>query len=275
MHRALKDLAMKTLQRHNIAVTHYDNLEKLRNDFDRLTDSSSITSNDIDLILELPDQHSSRLLRALRISKSQLGQDLFVLSKLDFKRGGFFVEFGATNGIDLSNTYLLEKEFGWKGILAEPAKRWHEGLRNNRTGPVETDCVWSDSTSTLPFNEVDIGELSTIAFYGSSDGHADKRKQGKAYDVKTISLEDLLDKYHAPKEIDYLSIDTEGSEFQILSSFDFDRYEIKLITCEHNFTPTREKICSLLTQNGYVREFEELSRWDDWYVRTDRNMFHG
>ena len=52
--------------------------------------------------------------------KSQINQDIFVLYTLDWKREGYFVEFGATNGIDLSNTYLLEKNFGWKGILSEP-----------------------------------------------------------------------------------------------------------------------------------------------------------
>lgn len=52
--------------------------------------------------------------------KRQINQDIFVLYTLNWKRNGFFVEFGATNGIDLSNTYLLEKDFGWKGLLSEP-----------------------------------------------------------------------------------------------------------------------------------------------------------
>ncbi len=61
--------------------------------------------------------------------RSQLGQDIFALAANKFKRGGYFVEFGATNGIDLSNTYALEKEYGWKGILSEPATVWHEDLK--------------------------------------------------------------------------------------------------------------------------------------------------
>jgi hypothetical protein len=71
---------------------------------------------------EIPDGTLIRLASLLEKSKSQLKQDLFVLAELDFKSNGFFVEFGATNGIDLSNTHLLENEFGWGGILAEPAK---------------------------------------------------------------------------------------------------------------------------------------------------------
>src|SRR5436189_1252600 len=53
-------------------------------------------------------------------SHAQLFQDLFVLETVKEKRDGFFVEFGATNGVDLSNTALLERDYGWKGILAEP-----------------------------------------------------------------------------------------------------------------------------------------------------------
>jgi hypothetical protein len=68
--------------------------------------------------------------------------------------------------------------------------------------------------------------------------------------------------------IDYLSIDTEGSEYEILSHFDFEKYHFKIITCEHNFTPARERIFSLLTKNGYARKCENLSKIDDWYVRS-------
>jgi len=215
------------------------------------------------LLLALP-----RVVTALRHSKSQLGQDLFALCETGFKKDGYFVEFGATNGVNLSNSCLLEKQFGWAGIVAEPALRWHKDLKNNRKCHIETNCVWSESNSVLTFNETDSGEYSTIESYNSSDAHNEKRKSGKTYSINTISLEDMLDKYNAPREIDYLSIDTEGSEYEILSNFNFDKYKFRTITCEHNFTPDREKIFSLLTANGYVRKLEECSRFDDWYVRA-------
>ena len=65
------------------------------------------------------------------------------------------------------------------------------------------------------------------------------------------------------KNIDYLSIDTEGSEYEILKTFDFDKYKVKIITCECNYTPTRNKIYSLLSANGYQRKFTKFSQWDD------------
>ena len=199
-------------------------------------------------------------------SKSQLNQDMFVLAELGFKKDGYFVEFGATNGVDLSNTYLMETELGWTGILAEPAHVWRDDLHKNRKCHIDTDCVWFESGKTLRFTEPEAAELSTINVFAGLDEHAAARFFGKKYEVNTISLVDLLNKYSAPKEIDYLSIDTEGSEFEILNAFDFDAYKIKVITCEHNYTPMREEIYKLLTSKGYTRKYTEFSNFDDWYV---------
>ena len=203
-------------------------------------------------------------------SKAQLKQDMFVLAELGFKRDGYFVEFGATNGVDLSNTYMLEKEMGWTGILAEPALVWHYDLVSNRNCHIDFDCVWSESGKTLEFNEVAAAELSGVVETIPNDEHKDTRDTGSKYEVTTISLLDLLKKYNAPKDIDYLSIDTEGSEFEILSAFDFDAYKIKTITCEHNYTDMREKIYDLLTSKGYVRKYTEFSYFDDWYVLEEK-----
>ena len=126
------------------------------------------------------------------------------------------------------------------GILAEPARRWHKELRANRTCHIETDCVWSESNSHITFEEADWGELSGVRMASASD----TKSTGRTYTVNTISLFDLLNKYGAPKEIDYLSVDTEGSEFDILSSFDFSKYQFNVITCEHNHEPRREHLFS-------------------------------
>ena len=84
-----------------------------------------------------------------------------------------------------------------------------------------------------------------------------------------MSLADLARTHGAPRDIDYLSIDTEGSELEILASFDFDRHRFRVITCEHNFTATREPLHALLTAHGYVRTLEAISSVDDWYVAAE------
>lgn len=141
-------------------------------------------------------------------------------------------------------------------------------LRRNRSSMIETRCVWTATGETLCFNETASGEFSTIDTFSGLDQHSRARQTGRRYDVQTISLADLLQKHDAPRDIDYLSIDTEGSEYDILRNFDFDRYTFRVITCEHNFTPQREKIHDLLTRHGYLRKFEDLSRFDDWYVAS-------
>ena len=212
-----------------------------------------------------PDCRSS-VIDNFDFSKSQLCQDLFVLSELGFKKNGFFVEFGATDGITLSNTFLLETKFNWQGILAEPAKIWQDQLKKNRNAIIETDCVWKSTGDTLSFNETKKSDLSTINYFSKLDIHKKNRSNGNIYNVKTISLEDMLKKFKAPFFIDYLSIDTEGSEYQILENFNFDKYKFKVITCEHNYSQDRKKIFNLLTNHGYQRKFTELSKWDDWYI---------
>ncbi|MFV8372617.1 FkbM family methyltransferase [Flavobacterium sp. LB2P74] len=258
MKQKLFKLLKAIFKKFNIGVTGYSHF-LLYEEYEK----------NIKYLNEIPEGKLVKLASLIEKSKSQMKQDLFVLAELDFKRDGFFVEFGATNGIDLSNSFLLENEFGWNGILAEPAKCWHEELKSNRNCNIETNCVWSDSKSVLNFNQVDsAAELSTVSTYNKTDCHSILREVGQNYSVNTISLNDLLDKYNAPKKIDYLSIDTEGSEYEILSNFDFSKYEFSIITCEHNYTPIREKIYNLLMEQGYTRKYIGLSKWDDWYVKS-------
>lgn len=180
----------------------------------------------------------SQLVKGVTNSKSQFLQDLFVLNECGNKRGGYFVEFGATDGVEGSNSHLLEKHYEWAGIVAEPAKCWHEALKRNRRCHIDTRCVWSSSDDNIEFFEADAATLSTAGDFVDKDMHGATRRSGdlKKYFVKTISLLDLLDFYNAPRKIDYLSIDTEGSELSILSNFDFSKFDIRVITVEHNWT---------------------------------------
>ena len=263
MTATLKNSIKKILLKLNLEIIKHSEVEELKSQ--KLI--YQMANDDLQLLQILPREYASQILNFLSKSQSQLRQDIFVLSHLGFKKNGYFVEFGATNGIALSNTYLMETEFGWSGILAEPAKCWQSELQINRKCNIENKCVWSDSNSILTFNEVFNAELSTIDLFSNNDHHSALRKKGECYEVNTISLNELLEKYNAPIQIDYLSIDTEGSEFQILEKLDFSKYSFGVITCEHNYTPMREKIFDLLTKHGYLRKYEEFSKWDDWYVK--------
>lgn len=227
--------------------------------------------NDTDraFLARMPESQRARLASLLRKSQSQICQDLFALSVLDFKRDGFFVEFGAADGRGLSNTWLLEKHFGWSGILSEPARSYAQKLRSHRDCAIDHRCVWSRTGETLAFREASNRVLSTIATYSDGDMHAEARKDGVTYEVVTVSLTDLLAEHGAPSEPDFLSIDTEGSELAILSALDFGRWSFKVICCEHAYTGFREPIAELLAAKGYVRVHPDISQFDDWYVRRD------
>jgi FkbM family methyltransferase len=206
-------------------------------------------------------------LRHLPESSAQLLQDLWVAYETGEQRGGYFVEFGAVDGVHASNTLYLERHLGWTGILAEPARVAHGPLKANRVCAIDTRCVWSESGRRLLFNQTVPLVHSTIDSFSAGDMHAASREGGERYEVETVSLNDLLAQWDAPRRIDYLSIDTEGSEFEILAAFDFDRWDVRRISVEHNYTASREAILDLLTAHGFARRFPALSRVDDWYVK--------
>jgi FkbM family methyltransferase len=258
MLRDVEDGAKAFFRKLNVRVTSYTRFDRLK--------SYEKDHNDIDFLKALPEASVSKAVSLLDRSKSQLRQDLFVLSELGFKRDGFFVEFGATDGNELSNSWILEKDFGWKGILAEPARVWHQNLKANRGCIIETDCVWKVTGDQIEFAEIGAAALSTVASLTDQDSHHTRRRRSTRYQVTTVTLTDMLARNDAPAVIDYLSIDTEGSEYDILAAHDFDRFKFSVITCEHNFTPNREKIFKLLTSKGYRRVMERQSQFDDWYV---------
>ena len=210
------------------------------------------------------------------ISHSQLFQDLFVLYLLGMKREGKYLEFGATDGIELSNSFLLEKEFGWNGVLAEPSPQWQAQLKENRPkSKLLDECIYSETGESINFFVSKEGVYSTIEEFRDSDIESmpsntkTRNEDGYSVKVSTISLNDVFIKYFNGERIDYMSVDTEGSEFLILSNFNFDKYGPKIVTVEHNFTSSEKKLDALFKENKYRRMFARHTQFDAWYVRED------
>lgn len=194
-------------------------------------------------------------------SNSQIFQDLFALYFLKSKSNGFFVEIGVGNGKDLSNTYILEKKFHWNGLLCESDIRMISDIKRDRKAklipyPVSDKCK-------KKFNFY----LNTKDPYQSSSA---KIKNSKIIKTKSLCLNHILKKEKAPRNIDYLSIDTEGTEFNIIKNLNFSKWNIKLITIEHNFNSFyRKKIFNLLSKKKYIRVLEKISYMDDWYIKKN------
>ncbi len=189
-------------------------------------------------------------LLALR-TRSQLGQEL--IAQFFAESGNkYFVEFGAADGLDASNTFFLEKKFGWRGILAEPAQEWHAALMQNRSCFLDFRAVWASSGLTTHIDFSGLVSKSSLL--------------GPGQPVETVSLTDLMRAGKAPNNIGFLSIDTEGGELEILKSFDFTLYRSDFICVEHNYRLDRQELISLLESQGYVRVLEDRSKFDLWFV---------
>ena len=205
-------------------------------------------------------------------SNSQNFQDVWAIFENNFKNDGFFVEFGACDGIKGSNTLLLEQKYNWKGILAEPNPVWHNKLVE-RKAHVSRKCVYTKSGEEMEFCDTwNDPMLGTLKSYINYDEHSGTRQNNNKILVETISLYDLLEYYCAPRKIEFMSVDTEGSEHDILQAF-FDhpnnsRYQIKCLSVEHNFTEQRELIHTLMVKNGYQRIYSNFSKWDDFFIKV-------
>ena len=207
------------------------------------------------------------------MSRSQLGQDISVITFYNNKYNGYFVEIGASSGIALSNTYLLETKYNWKGICVEPIPFEYNELVKNRKAICSNLAIYNESNKILKFVIKNFSMCSGLAETMDESVCIDNviHNRGVNYDVdkiidvKTITLNDLLIKANSPNFIEYLSLDTEGSELEILKSVDFNKYTFGIIDVEHNFVePRRTNIRNLLETNNY--KFNKENKFDDQYI---------
>lgn len=179
---------------------------------------------------------------------SQCGQDKYLYENVfSDKKNGVFVDIGANDGISLSNTYFFEKNRGWTGICVEPNLDVFKLLQTNRTCTCVQGCV-SDKNGTVQFLQVkDLSGHRLDMLSGIMDKYDSRhldRVRREVASVKGSSMEVLpircytlnqllLD--HNIHHVDYLSIDTEGGEVDILKAIDFSLCDIDIINVENNF----------------------------------------
>jgi FkbM family methyltransferase len=195
-------------------------------------------------------------------SQPGLDQDLGVIKYYKLKRNGYYVDIGANDGIDLSNTCMLEYDYEWKGICIEPLPEEFSRLSKNRPNSICIQkAVFGKSGLKLEFAVAGLysGICDTI------NHHKEKADKAPKITVETITLNDVLEQANAPSFIEYLSIDTEGSEYDILITINYDKYTFGIIHLEHNFIePQRTAIREFLESKNYV--FVRDNMWDDEYV---------
>jgi FkbM family methyltransferase len=214
---------------------------------------------------------------------SQHLQDKF-LNETVFKnkRRGFFVDIGAHDGKTFSNTYFFEKSLNWSGICIEPMPKVFQKLKKSRHCRCIKGCI-ANFNGPAKFLQVNCERVDTEMLSGLLKNYDPlhiarikkeiKERGGstKTIDVQCYRLADIL-KSHNISYIDYLSIDTEGSEYEILKSIDFNIIDIYIIQVEDNYKDP--KIRMLLEQNGY--SFLEHIKRDDIYIKNicKKNRFN-
>jgi FkbM family methyltransferase len=203
---------------------------------------------------------------------SQIGQDRFIDEFFDKKENGFFVDVGANEGVRISNTFFLEKYRNWKGICIEPLPEEFKKLEKNRTSINLNFCV-SDFEGETEFTYVE-GYANMLS--GMSDKYHDLHKDrvigevnyygGKIHKitVPVKTLQSVFDEYNIT-EIDFCSIDTEGSELSIVKSINFSKTLIKVFIIENNYKET--EIEEFLKTKDYVL-YTKLE-WDDVFINKN------
>jgi FkbM family methyltransferase len=197
--------------------------------------------------------------------KGQLLQDKWVVMMTKGKQKGVFLEIGSTDGVELNNTFCLEKNFSWSGICVEPNPDYFRKLCVNRTAITLPYAFYKQSGQIVEF--VDHGVLGTISDFLSTDLHASSREKfvSKKGTIKVITAcpEDILNLYKFPDNFDFLSLDVEGAELDVLEAFNLSKWHPALACVEHNYVADKRlAIFELLSSHGYQRI---QCGFDDWY----------
>jgi len=167
---------------------------------------------------------------------SQSGQDKIIKNSFfRSKKNGYFVEIGAFDGVLGSNCFHFEKFLNWEGIAFEPSNIQFEKLKNNRKCHLINKAIASEEKE-VEFLEVEEGytQMSGILnekFISEETIKKDPRSKTKKISITTTTFEKSVNN---DREIDYLSIDIEGGEMELLNSIDFEKYSIKVISVENN-----------------------------------------
>jgi FkbM family methyltransferase len=198
--------------------------------------------------------------------KSQYGQDKWIIEHLfPNKRDGFFIEIGAGDGEIISNTWTLEKELGWKGICIEPHPENFPVLQANRTAALYNKVI-ADFNGEVDYYQVKDNVASLALFSGLNVPK--QYNEMKIVKMPCVTLHTALEELNCPKVVDYLSMDTEGSDLAILKKFFGENKErqVLVISIEKNDKIYDLRVRELLTPLGFKKVTTVVI--DDIYVHS-------
>ncbi len=205
--------------------------------------------------------------------KSQSGQDI-VINEIFFKnkKGGVFIDIGAHDGVGYSNTWFFEKVLDWTGICIEPNPTIFKKLKENRNCLCINGCI-SDKDGSVLFREIRGSNYLTMLSGIESKydpRHLERiatempRENGsyKLIEVPSYLLNNILEK-NSIYYVDFLSLDIEGGELDVLKTIDFDRFHIHTIAVENNY---HTKDIRLFLESHGFRYITTIDDLDEIYL---------
>jgi FkbM family methyltransferase len=161
----------------------------------------------------------------LGFSNSQNRIDKKILKLFNNKKNGFFIEVGAFDGINYSNTFLLEKKHNWKGLLVEPLKAEFEICKKYRTKSIVVNNILSNPKDMNKLIKLHHSGLESLIVDRNNSlmpkRHLDEKIKTKYIHIKSVTLDHLLDIYRI-NYVDILIVDVEGFEINLLDGFSQD-----------------------------------------------------
>ncbi len=173
---------------------------------------------------------------------SQVGQDMTIFHLFKGKRGGYFVDLASNDAVEISNTFILEQDHDWNGICVEANPMYYEKLylRNCQVVQAAVGHI-DDEEVKFNFNDAIGGVI------GNNFDNKEGDQAGVVKTLKTVSVEHIFQDLSVPKVIDYMSLDIEGAEEWVFTTFPWKRYTFLSITVER----PKDKLKLLLMSNGY------------------------
>lgn len=142
---------------------------------------------------------------------------------------GTFVEFGARDGIQHSNTLLLERQLGWRGVLVEADENEYRSLQQNRPGAF----CYHGAVCPRGMSEMTLALSSLGGWTGMNASYEPQRRETiqKVTAVPCYQLDQLL-RRQGMHRVDYMTIDTEGSELALINDFPWDQFDVRVVQVE-------------------------------------------
>lgn len=193
--------------------------------------------------------------RTLFSTYSQLGEDVVIDSILGNKSEGFYIDVGANDPIRFNNTARFYKK-GWCGINIEPDIKKYKKLLKMRPRDINLNVGVSTKTGFMTFYKFIPDTLSTFSIEERDNNIKMGYKMIDEIHVETVTLSSIVSTYANNRAIDFLTIDTEGNDLDVLKSYDWEHGPQPKLICLEIFQQQNGEIDDYLTSLGYVKKYD-------------------